>query len=126
MERELVQKAIEAEKLREANANLDEKYKNEKFERDALDFSYKHALSAFENSNAVIKDRNIQIAELERNLEEQALRFKLVELEISGIKGKRAAEAEEAERMMAVLEEKLRKKQGFVHPMLYEDIFSRF
>lgn len=45
---------------------------------------------------------------------------------MESVKGKRAAEIEEKDRRIAVLEEKIRKKQGFVHPMLYEDIFSRF
>lgn len=45
---------------------------------------------------------------------------------MENVKSKRAAELDEKDRRVAVLEEKIRKKQGFVHPMLYEDIFSRF
>lgn len=47
-------------------------------------------------------------------------------MEAANVKSKRAAELEQQEANIAVLEEKIRKKQGFVHPMLYEDIFSRF
>lgn len=63
MKVELGQKKIELQKTREAFEKADERYKNEKFERQALMFRYKHTLTTYDNSSANLQSKTSHLSQ---------------------------------------------------------------
>jgi hypothetical protein len=43
---------------------MEEKFRNEKFERGSLDYQYRHSLTVIENLQAVVDTQNSKISEL--------------------------------------------------------------
>lgn len=102
-------------------AFLSEKFTDLSFEKAKLESSYKDNLVLHEREKSNQKELMIQISTLTEHLEQTQRQLTLADKNAATKARETANEKARLGKVIARLEEKVRGKEGFVHPMLLED-----